>query len=921
MILENKINLLTEKINSSEFIISEMKKIGIEKLPYSQSSLKRFIDSKTMDVHYNGHYKTYVKKLNDALSKKNYGDVELEDIIKSISKYNEKIRNNAGGAFNHALFWKMLSPKKQEIPKEIKSKIIKNFGSTIEFKKQFGEIAKDRFGSGWCWLILTKGNKLKIMSTPNQDNPLMNVVKDGGFPLLGLDLWEHAYYLKYQNKRDEYIKNFWDVVNWEFVNQLYVSKLKTKLSESVKSKKIISEDVNNWIKPNGLIIPKMYDYYLSSIYPKCSPSVLTNFNQTENLSMPCWGSFKTDECITNNGIIGGKFSIDKYGGVGKWSLLNWFGGNHTVDKKIIDKYNQSQSDDELFKEWIKQNKDNTENKSFEEWVKENKKNESFEEWIEKNKEKFFSEDGEYIESLTDIISNKQKNGSLDRGNKREDITYEVLKRIPNVEILRFCNGDKRDKYDGQDFKLTLNGVIKYVQIKPLNLLNKTTDESGNTIFVYNAKNQYKFDKINLFMFVSSPREFIYFDFNPDNVIIKENDPEFKDKYTYIFNTPKKVSYDIDKIKTILLKEDDGDVNPQSKINVEPENIDDKSGIINFFKTKKEKTKFTVSQSRMRELIHSVYPNCSKVQSNVNGCIGTIETENCVTSKGIIGGKFTESNYGGESEWSLINRWDTNGKVHKKIIELYNNDSLSDEFGLEYWVLVKRNELFSNDGIYTPELAEIGRDAIIKGTKNETYAKQIIRKIYQLNPEQENVTYKIYNYCSGSINDTKLGQDIVFETDGVKYYYQVKPIKEEEIKIIIDDRGQFYRVSSYFSHQKYKMENVDVMVFVDVISDKYIMFKNDFDYIQTVKSGTYPEPYYINFYEEPISTNMTIEKLPLTSSRGEEKELLQKSKENKIKFYKERFDYFKEKLKELGYSEEINEQIQKYKHKLIKLIRE
>ena len=118
MLLENKINLLTEKINIADFLITEMKRIGIEKLPYSYSSIKRFVDPETMNVHYNKHYKGYVKKLNDALSKKNYGDLELEDIIKTIGKFDDTIRNNAGGAFNHALFWKMLSPKKQKPQKE-----------------------------------------------------------------------------------------------------------------------------------------------------------------------------------------------------------------------------------------------------------------------------------------------------------------------------------------------------------------------------------------------------------------------------------------------------------------------------------------------------------------------------------------------------------------------------------------------------------------------------------------------------------------------------------------------------------------------------------------------------------------------------------------------------------------------------------
>lgn len=212
-------------------LLTEMKKVGIEKLPYAYSSLKQFIDGKTMDIHYNKHYKTYVKKLNKALSKKNFGDVDLEDIIKNISKYNRTIRNNAGGAFNHALFWKMLSPTPKKMSDKLKSKIIKTFGSISEFKTKFEEVADKRFGSGWVWLVVTKTNTLKIMTTPNQDNPLMNVIKFGGFPILGLDLWEHSYYLKYQNNKSEYIKNFWDVIDWEFVSKMFEMKVNTNLLE------------------------------------------------------------------------------------------------------------------------------------------------------------------------------------------------------------------------------------------------------------------------------------------------------------------------------------------------------------------------------------------------------------------------------------------------------------------------------------------------------------------------------------------------------------------------------------------------------------------------------------------------------------------------------------------------------------------
>ena len=232
LMIINEQLLITEKQTIKENLMVEMKKIGIEKLPYSYSSLKRFIDSKTMDIHYNKHYKGYVDKLNKSLKDKE-GDMDLEEIIKSIGKFDDKVRNNAGGSFNHALFWKMLSPKKQLPKGEILKKITSDFGNIKKMKDEFNEAAKDRFGSGWAWLYLAKDGKLKIMSTPNQDNPLMGIVKGGGYPLLGLDVWEHAYYLKYQNKRDEYIKKFWDVVNWEFVNDLFIKRTsKKKLNES-----------------------------------------------------------------------------------------------------------------------------------------------------------------------------------------------------------------------------------------------------------------------------------------------------------------------------------------------------------------------------------------------------------------------------------------------------------------------------------------------------------------------------------------------------------------------------------------------------------------------------------------------------------------------------------------------------------------
>lgn len=225
--INKKINLIENKLGlkslTNETLINEIKKISIEKLPYNFDDLQSFIDGETMKTHYNKHYKGYVEKLNIELEKIKGKDLDLEEIIINIKKFNTKVRNNGGGAFNHALFWKMLSPKKQILEDPIKSKIEKTFGSFENFKGEFEKSAKDRFGSGWVWLILTDNNKLKIVTTANQDNPLMNTEKDRGYPLLGLDVWEHAYYLKYKNQRDKYVSNFWKVVNWGFVNDQYTT--------------------------------------------------------------------------------------------------------------------------------------------------------------------------------------------------------------------------------------------------------------------------------------------------------------------------------------------------------------------------------------------------------------------------------------------------------------------------------------------------------------------------------------------------------------------------------------------------------------------------------------------------------------------------------------------------------------------------
>ncbi len=185
-------------------------------LPYPKESLEPNIDTMTMDIHYSKHYAAYVKNVNDAIAAENISYQTETDFFANASKLSAKARNNGGGAWNHNFFWMVMNPNSVGPTGKMAEAINGSFESFEKFKEQFTQAAMTRFGSGWAWLVEENG-KLKIGSTPNQDNPLMDVSDFKGTPLLGLDVWEHAYYLKYQNKRNEYISNWWNIVNWEEV--------------------------------------------------------------------------------------------------------------------------------------------------------------------------------------------------------------------------------------------------------------------------------------------------------------------------------------------------------------------------------------------------------------------------------------------------------------------------------------------------------------------------------------------------------------------------------------------------------------------------------------------------------------------------------------------------------------------------------
>ena len=211
---------------SKNVVIASPYKTGFDqkRLPYKFEALENVIDATTMEIHYTKHAAAYSKNLKDAAQSEGItASTSLEEILANVSKYSAKVRNNGGGHYNHEMFWQSMRPKQNNnMPgKKLMDAIEAHFTSFANFKTQFSDAGKNRFGSGWVWLYADKNKKILIGSSPNQDNPLMNISDIKGFPLLGLDVWEHAYYLKYQNKRADYIENWWNVVNWEYVQQRF----------------------------------------------------------------------------------------------------------------------------------------------------------------------------------------------------------------------------------------------------------------------------------------------------------------------------------------------------------------------------------------------------------------------------------------------------------------------------------------------------------------------------------------------------------------------------------------------------------------------------------------------------------------------------------------------------------------------------
>ncbi|MDA8587406.1 superoxide dismutase [Flavobacteriaceae bacterium] len=194
-------------------------------LKYNTDSLEPHIDTRTMEIHHSKHHAGYTNNLNNAIKGTDLESSSIENILTGLDLNNSAVRNNGGGFFNHSLFWNIMSPNGGGEPNgELASAIESSFGSFAEFKTLFSKAAGTRFGSGWAWLCVHKGGKLEVCSTANQDNPLMNGIGCGGYPILGLDVWEHAYYLNYQNRRPDYVSGFFNVINWDEVSKSFNEK-------------------------------------------------------------------------------------------------------------------------------------------------------------------------------------------------------------------------------------------------------------------------------------------------------------------------------------------------------------------------------------------------------------------------------------------------------------------------------------------------------------------------------------------------------------------------------------------------------------------------------------------------------------------------------------------------------------------------
>jgi Fe-Mn family superoxide dismutase len=429
-----KIALLEEKI-----LKSKNKKFKPQKLNYSFDSLENFVNEEIMDLHYNTHYKGYIKKLNDEISNyKNY-PYNIEKIIRGVSRYNKKVKDNVGGVYNHQIFWKMMTPNEKRISGDILKHIKKDFGSYKEFKDKFKETALSLFGSGWVWLVIDK-DKLKIITTPNQINPLMNINKKVTYPLLGLDLWEHAYYLEYKADKKQYIDNFWKVINWDYVNirlNFYKNGMEYTLQEGIlKESKSIRCDSRS--------IGIYRDLF------NRNPQIKNNYkNKINNIMRETFPTYWFEENEKFEGSPFGVYDFEKKGR----SVLNKLNTNYTVFCTLVQDINQ----------YLKYQKKPILNFTNKDRNGELKELEKFLNLLDLLKYRIFNTNSDTFKNIYSLI------GKLDKqGDKREDRTIKDLKKHFNTDKVFKVGGlgNREDMVKGIDAKINLGGKEETIQIKP-----------------------------------------------------------------------------------------------------------------------------------------------------------------------------------------------------------------------------------------------------------------------------------------------------------------------------------------------------------------------------------------------------------------------------------------------------------------------
>ncbi|MCC7443686.1 MAG: superoxide dismutase [Saprospiraceae bacterium] len=282
---------------------------SLPKLNYSYDALEPYIDAQTMEIHYSKHHQGYLNNLNKAVANTNFADWTIEELMLNAEKRSPAVRNNAGGFYNHALFWEILSPNAQKTPKgQLADEINRTFTSLDSLKRLMNNQAATRFGSGWVWLYVNTDKKLAVCSSPNQDNPIMDVMKGNrGIPVLGIDVWEHAYYLKYQNKRGDYLNAIWNVVDWDTVNKKYEAALKDPFLKVIE--KNTWEALKNFHAVMAQTFHPMEDGDFNPIRQRSSEML----DKAKLLSTsPAPNSFKTVQ-ITNaiKELVDGAQSLDK----------------------------------------------------------------------------------------------------------------------------------------------------------------------------------------------------------------------------------------------------------------------------------------------------------------------------------------------------------------------------------------------------------------------------------------------------------------------------------------------------------------------------------------------------------------------------------------------------------------------------------